>query len=337
MSLSMPIHEFSRLRLTAILSPTGHISLSFKPLEGVSEPFKDLSPPDLTLHVECATENGVNQLSVYLASNAPASRKEQLNPPENVISDGLENADASIARGRVASPTDIWPAHLFEDPAVQAQSENGEILGQFGTSQCNALQEGQLFQDGNYDFDVLCGNYESTGWLDTQSRLGTHPVQSPTDAFLSLPTPPTSSVEDFGNHRHQFSDASSPSAASSSGVDSPAALESDHSSRSKRSKLPCHHRTCKQKLRDKHVREVPMVMQTKVKQTFAGTFAHCSEIFSRKHDRLRHEVTQHGTKCEWVCHKCRKFFASEKTLTKHGCSTSLDTRWVVPSDGGISA
>lgn len=48
----------------------------------------------------------------------------------------------------------------------------------------------------------------------------------------------------------------------------------------------------------------------------------CSERFSRRHDRLRHEVTQHGKVCEWVCNECGRFFSSDKTLGNHKCPTT---------------
>ncbi|KAJ7705033.1 hypothetical protein B0H17DRAFT_1039121 [Mycena rosella] len=44
----------------------------------------------------------------------------------------------------------------------------------------------------------------------------------------------------------------------------------------------------------------------------------CALEFSRKHDRLRHEVTQHGRVCA-KCGACRSFFSSEATLNKHKC------------------
>ncbi|KAJ7086796.1 hypothetical protein B0H15DRAFT_931356 [Mycena belliarum] len=49
----------------------------------------------------------------------------------------------------------------------------------------------------------------------------------------------------------------------------------------------------------------------------------CTMHFSRKHDRLRHEVTQHGRVCEWGCNACLGFFSSEPaTLKKHRCRIS---------------
>ncbi|KAJ7650915.1 hypothetical protein FB45DRAFT_1078170 [Roridomyces roridus] len=43
----------------------------------------------------------------------------------------------------------------------------------------------------------------------------------------------------------------------------------------------------------------------------------CVLAFSRRHDRLRHEVSQHGRPKQWECDLCAKFFSSQKTLEKH--------------------
>lgn len=54
----------------------------------------------------------------------------------------------------------------------------------------------------------------------------------------------------------------------------------------------------------------------------------CSECFSRSHDRLRHEVTQHGKVCEFVCDDCKRFFSSKNTLENHKCPAARGrTRW----------
>ncbi|KAJ6518475.1 hypothetical protein DFH09DRAFT_1098427 [Mycena vulgaris] len=52
----------------------------------------------------------------------------------------------------------------------------------------------------------------------------------------------------------------------------------------------------------------------------------CTMSFSRKHDRLRHEVTQHGRVCEWSCIACSKVFSSETTLKNHKCGKLRDAR-----------
>ncbi|KAJ7112777.1 hypothetical protein C8R43DRAFT_961773 [Mycena crocata] len=43
----------------------------------------------------------------------------------------------------------------------------------------------------------------------------------------------------------------------------------------------------------------------------------CALEFSRKHDRLRHEVAQHGRLSDWVCRPCTRVFSSAKTMRGH--------------------
>ncbi|TFY70737.1 hypothetical protein EVG20_g2282 [Dentipellis fragilis] len=57
----------------------------------------------------------------------------------------------------------------------------------------------------------------------------------------------------------------------------------------------------------------------------------CSESFSRRHDRFRHEVSKHGRPCEWTCKNCRKFFSTKKTFQSHKCQDSTHLRWIVPN------
>ncbi|KAJ7696710.1 hypothetical protein B0H17DRAFT_1052787 [Mycena rosella] len=55
----------------------------------------------------------------------------------------------------------------------------------------------------------------------------------------------------------------------------------------------------------------------KTQSSFPCTMG-CALEFSRKHDRLRHEVTQHGRVCA-NCGACGSFFSSEATLNRHKC------------------
>ncbi|KAF7320643.1 hypothetical protein HMN09_00149000 [Mycena chlorophos] len=53
----------------------------------------------------------------------------------------------------------------------------------------------------------------------------------------------------------------------------------------------------------------------------------CQMSFSRKHDRLRHEISQHRLACDWACAQCFGFFSSEVTLNKHKCKAKSAKRW----------
>ncbi|KDR65980.1 hypothetical protein GALMADRAFT_259903 [Galerina marginata CBS 339.88] len=58
---------------------------------------------------------------------------------------------------------------------------------------------------------------------------------------------------------------------------------------------------------------------TKPKRSLPCTMG-CSETFSRLHDRLRHEVGQHGKVCEFTCYECGRFFSMQTTLNSHKCA-----------------
>ncbi|KAJ6550660.1 hypothetical protein DFH09DRAFT_832199, partial [Mycena vulgaris] len=45
----------------------------------------------------------------------------------------------------------------------------------------------------------------------------------------------------------------------------------------------------------------------------------CTMRFSRKHDRMWHEITQHGRVCEWDCAARVRGFSSKRTLKNHKC------------------
>ncbi|KAJ7086244.1 hypothetical protein C8R44DRAFT_893701 [Mycena epipterygia] len=45
----------------------------------------------------------------------------------------------------------------------------------------------------------------------------------------------------------------------------------------------------------------------------------CTMNFSRRHDRLRHEIVQHGKVCETQCKLCLGYYSSAETLRKHKC------------------
>ncbi|KAJ7728151.1 hypothetical protein DFH07DRAFT_782286 [Mycena maculata] len=71
----------------------------------------------------------------------------------------------------------------------------------------------------------------------------------------------------------------------------------------------------------------PKVSGAKSTQLFRCTMG-CTMDFSRKHDRLRHEVAQHGRVCEWGCETCQRSFSSEATLRKHKCKISGGAKWI---------
>lgn len=173
----------------------------------------------------------------------------------------------------------------------------------------------------DYSAELTSGNVFPSNWTGIpqySEQYMASLLTSPRRDFVTSPSPCISI--------HGVSYPPSPS--SSSSMDSPVSADSDSSRISKRRGT----QSSKGRFPQYHGKEGPIsTPQTKEKQYFPCSFDGCPEVFSRKHDRMRHEVTQHGRLCEWACDQCRKFFATEKTLAKHKCTSRVgDTRWIVP-------
>ncbi|KAJ7119986.1 hypothetical protein C8R43DRAFT_1152253 [Mycena crocata] len=83
----------------------------------------------------------------------------------------------------------------------------------------------------------------------------------------------------------------------------------------------CLHAECPQWFTRAHTRRVHMkthLAGRNSKAKFLCRFDACRVQFSRKHDRLRHEVGTHGMETRWTCASCNKCFSSEATLERHG-------------------
>jgi len=96
-------------------------------------------------------------------------------------------------------------------------------------------------------------------------------------------------------------------------------------------RIRCHHEGCNRSLKNEYTYRIHASLHTR-KEKKRFDCAHCSETFSRRHDLMRHEVSQHGKVPEWTCDGCRRFFSSEMTLKKHKCPASrkVTRRLVLP-------
>ncbi|KZT20090.1 hypothetical protein NEOLEDRAFT_1141174 [Neolentinus lepideus HHB14362 ss-1] len=84
----------------------------------------------------------------------------------------------------------------------------------------------------------------------------------------------------------------------------------------------CPHPTCTRVFRSEYTCRVHSgVHIPKPRKVIPCTQSGCLETFTRQHDRLRHEVAQHGKICEFSCSSCHRFFSSAVMLEKHKCSS----------------
>lgn len=85
---------------------------------------------------------------------------------------------------------------------------------------------------------------------------------------------------------------------------------------------PCPYASCSRILKSLYTQQLHMkTHMERPRKTFTCTMG-CSESFTRHHDRLRHEVSQHGKQCEFSCKRCDRFFSSQRMLDRHTCWSS---------------
>jgi hypothetical protein len=87
----------------------------------------------------------------------------------------------------------------------------------------------------------------------------------------------------------------------------------------RRAQYPCQHPSCSRVLTSPYTRQVHMeTHKVKPRKAFTCTMG-CGEVFTRQHDRHRHEVALHGKQCTHVCSRCKRFFSTQKMLDRHVC------------------
>lgn len=90
----------------------------------------------------------------------------------------------------------------------------------------------------------------------------------------------------------------------------------------KRRRYSCGITGCTRRFTSRYTLKIHQEAHRPKEKTLHRCTAGCMELFSRQHDRLRHEVAKHGKVCEWVCGSCQRFFSSSRTLERHKCPVS---------------
>jgi hypothetical protein len=161
-----------------------------------------------------------------------------------------------------------------------------------------------------------------------------HDNQNSIGVFTNSPVPSTSSlcIDDGPSNPHTLSLPTSPplfvdsnhSNLRADGAPSEKA-SSDHS---RPRRVRCLETGCNRCFTNEYTLKLHMRSHKAKPRVRLPCTSGCSECFSRSHDRLRHEVTQHGKVCEFVCDDCRRFFSSKNTLENHKCPAAQGrTRW----------
>ncbi|KAJ7780308.1 hypothetical protein DFH07DRAFT_765588 [Mycena maculata] len=313
--LSFPVEELSRLQLLFKVGvPNGSFAFDVSSTpecvaqqarSGIKVHFcVEATPAGVTLRIWTSPENTSKSMDSISTSNALMSPGLDIIQQEGIAESeylwGLYSLDAAC--------TDIL---LGVDSLVSG----GEACSVFGFS--NHLDP---------DSEGMMADSTNTNNIDTTENStleDSSNVWSPTltNDPKEIPSPPSASH------------SASPITSDTSSGSSPTSHESSPpspsvSSASPRPKFECPEPQCKRMFKHPHTLKVHLkTHKSKPRRVFQCTGG-CAAFFSRQHDRLRHEVTQHGRVCEWVCEICSVFFSTSRTLENHRCKGASGTRWV---------
>ncbi|KAL0576004.1 hypothetical protein V5O48_005971 [Marasmius crinis-equi] len=120
----------------------------------------------------------------------------------------------------------------------------------------------------------------------------------------------------------------------SSDTGTPAEKKPEPTQSSRPRPFACRFPGCERVFTSNYTRETHMLThRPKRKQTYQCTVG-CNALFSRKHDRWRHEVSQHGKPSQWTCSRCSQYFSSEKSLSVHNCDRPMRLQWKNQNSSG---
>ncbi|KAH7874472.1 uncharacterized protein C8R40DRAFT_1171572 [Lentinula edodes] len=328
----MPFREFARLKLVASVTSEGNTMMKFEP--SPAPVVEDGFDPNVLFHFESSLCNGINTLTVYVSpvvSTSTSRNQDRTDEPLNSLpgSDFQETLGSSFSQwaGEMSNLNPLF-GQLHTSPLPQGTpgpdvslAPSPSSISHRRTNQCYI----PAFPDYEDSVDAMVNNFQY--WTDPFAMSFPKHRTSSTSS-VSLPTTPSGTTSPASNlseiSMDDLGSISSPEAVYGCTPHHPS--EAHRQAASSSSLAPRHRAHSRSRRSSSHPNHLSR-RGVPTKSSFPCTFDPCPEVFSRKHDRMRHEVAQHGLKCQWVCDRCRKFFASEKTLAKHKCSVNSDIRW----------
>ncbi|KAJ7077613.1 hypothetical protein C8R44DRAFT_992881 [Mycena epipterygia] len=320
MSLTLPIEAMSQLQVSfKVLLPDGRFSFDMAPNPAPCSP----RVSDLKLHFQGThDETGgviftvwVSGLETESDDGATPENSDMYTPSSNYIDDLSETNAADVQAPTIIASTShprvpiTEPTDIFDDD--------------------DPYTTGWPFLDVNQNHqEMLLSQYSDTH-LEMAPPLG-EPTTPPSPCISSRPPAYHSvsfvAVADLGSGASP-SVATSPGTPSSSQSDASCAPSPSSSGEPSSAAPPdpsrpfkCLHADCPLWFKRMYTRRVHMnthLPGSGRERRFPCTSAGCGMQFSRKHDKLRHEVGNHGMSTQWTCAPCNKFFSSQTTLERH--------------------
>ncbi|KAJ7510812.1 hypothetical protein B0H11DRAFT_2215552 [Mycena galericulata] len=327
MSLTLPIHALAAMRVSIKIGPEGTLAFDMIHTSGQEISVVELDGMKLHLH-SVADPTGVT-LSLFLSGQP--TQNESLGVACNLNSQPVSCSDPPITEFAFPISPGLSDVDFFSDASGVETCDPLPAdmqLGSFDPPQ--AFDVFEILQSlESQVFDVYHSQSNTNGpdlslSASTPASGSEHPIfdfspsAESTASYLHTPPYLTPPEEILSPRVSSMAEAS----LESSGSASPAAPVSGTPLPrlpSSRPDLCCPAPSCGRSFTSKYT--LSKHTQTHLRKTHPSFTCSmgCNLEFSRRHDRLRHEVKQHARVCEWECKACLGFFSSKMTLKKHKC------------------
>ncbi|KAJ7501020.1 hypothetical protein B0H11DRAFT_1993388 [Mycena galericulata] len=303
MSIILPIQALATMQVSLKIGSDGQFALEMGQASDADVPHAQLD--GLKLHLHSVPDLRGVRLTLFVSIEAEHGNRDL----DSCLEPSLTQPPLDFSAG--AQPFD-FSSHLY--PGTVGNSDY--VLDSF---QAGERKPGSFESPNTFNAFQL---YE-----DLSQALDTDHVQlchsNITGADLNSAFEP----HDYNTHDVAASDSTSPDASTSSSecdADYPEPLSSTSGSPGlstrgppRPSNFPCPKASCSRTFPSQYA--LSMHVQKHIVKPTSFPCSGCALEFSRRHDRLRHEVSQHGCVREWECKLCLGFFSSQKTLQKHKC------------------
>ncbi|KAJ7739248.1 hypothetical protein DFH07DRAFT_943955 [Mycena maculata] len=322
MSLSLPIRALAAMQVSLKIGSDGQFALEMGQGSDADIPHAQLDGLKLHLH-SVANSTGVI-LSLFVSVEAESVNRHQA--PCNTIVPAESCLDPSriqsaLGCGGGAQSLDFF-SQLYSGGTLDSPEASLDFLQAVerdsGSLECpEAFDAFQIYDSLSLEITVEpydCGMQVMTTELPAfyVNPLQDVAASDSTSPDAKSPDASTSPSESHADYPEPPSSPSGSTNRSSSGSPRPPTL-------APRPDLHCPEPSCSRtftskytlsKHAQKHIAKPPPCFPCSMG---------CSLEFSRRHDRLRHEVSQHGRVREWECKLCMGFFSTQVTLQKHKC------------------
>ncbi|KAJ7504755.1 hypothetical protein B0H11DRAFT_1980651 [Mycena galericulata] len=323
MSIILPIQALATMQVSLKIGSDGQFALEMGQASDADVPHAQLD--GLKLHLHSVPDSSGVRLTLFVSVEAEHGNRDHLIVPvDSCLEPSLTQPPLDFSAG--AQPFD-FSSHLYTvgssdyllDP-LQAGERNPGSFESPDTFNAFQLYE-DLSQALDTDHVQLCYSNITSG--DLNSTFEPHDCNAHVELITELPAFEDNPLQDVAP-----SDSTSPDASTSPSecdADYPEPLSSTSGSprlstrgSPRPSNFPCPKASCSRTFPSQYALSMH-VQKHIVKPPASFPCSGCALEFSRRHDRLRHEVSQHGRVREWECKLCLGFFSSQKTLQKHKC------------------